>query len=479
MATSAGCTAAGHWATRAPPAARPAPTCPELYSRLSAYVRTAQKRASLCCSDPVQQQLLANLSYVSCDGTAPLSVSRVLSGGLRVPRDGLTIAMIGDSTMSQLYEAVLFALYDASVPIRLVTRSGSENRLPKLYARDAACSMLPGRFPPAGGSELWLDLRRGRPCEPSHYARHSSHWDECALLPTSEMHIGEGGDGAAGGAGGAGAVGGAAAERVTLEFWRFDTAEKGARECGGGGAAQFAQRVGAAASRADIVFANVGVHYNDRVASAGLYERALGTLFSTLINGTVTHSPGGGGVHGGRRARRRGRGAAGAHRYFVESFPQHFRTPSGSGTWGDHVASEKRKPARLRCPGTCVAVTRRDWRNELAEAVAARYGLAESIVRISDVLRPLHVLHKPASRRRCAGQDCTHYCYDAALWEAVLDPLLRRVVVAAAQLAAADRTRPASLLAGQRARRNAHTHTAATRASSSARATAPPRTKPR
>ena len=185
------------------------------------------------------------------------------------------MAFLGDSAMNQLFEAIMFALYDAGVPLTWVSRSGSEDQRPELYERDAACSLRQKR-PAKGGSELHLSLRHGQPCEPSHYTRRAAHWEACAHLPASELWIG------------APPAGSARDTRTVLRHWRVDKADGGPAACPN--ASFFAARVDAAARGADVLFANVGLHYNSRHAKAlGLadYQQAL-TITIITINTIIT-----------------------------------------------------------------------------------------------------------------------------------------------------------------------------------------------
>ena len=345
------CFGAGHWVERPGPPPPPL-VCPVLFSRISAYVRNARQRERLCCTEIVQQQLLQNLSYASCDGRV-LSATQLLDGV------GLNVAFLGDSAMNQLFEAIMYALYDAGVPLTLVSRSGSEDQRPELYERDAACSLRQKR-PAKGGSELHLSLRHGQPCAPSHYVRRAAQWEACAHLPAAELWVG------------APPTGAARDTRSVLRFWRVDKADDGpaarrvsrtspmpvyaptascahrraptrpssprestrrraARTCYSptwASTTTVATRRRAPAMpccayrcfRCALCAAVTRALHVHCVQALGLadYQRALRTLFARLAP-----------MRGG---------------FFVETFPQHFHTRSGSGLYAERVDNPRCQP---------------------------------------------------------------------------------------------------------------------------------------
>lgn len=368
------CTSPGSWSVTSTPT-EAKPPCPLLYSRLSKYVRDARQRAGLCCTEGAQQELMRTLQWASCDGQM-LRPASVLLGARP-----LTVGLMGDSTMSQIFEALLFDLYESGTPLTYIERSGEEEKRPELYATDAACTVRPGAQPRRGGSKVSLVLQRGASCTATRYSQRAPHWEKCLHLPAVELRLGPEPPETE------------VDTRSALRFWRIDKDDNGPKLCPN--ATFFTQRMQAVLRGSDVTFFNVGLHYNHERSE---YE----TTLRTMLKAIATH----------RRS------------FFMHTFPQHFHSRSGSGLWGDFLADGPRTGACI--PG-CINATRRQWRNAMLERVAADVGLSDRLVRIDHILRPLHLLHRPRTSR-CAGQDCTHYCFHPRLWSPVLDLLLRSVV---------------------------------------------------
>jgi len=238
---------------------------------------------------------------------------------------------------------------------------------------------------------------------------------------------------------------------ATIRFYRTDGpfAKPKAGACGT--AAAFSRRIAAAASGADILVANVGMHYNrpapasraaswraknepDAAHSPTAYESAGKTLLDRLEEAAE----------------------GGALALAMESFVQHFFTDDGSGDYAHRDPAEERREqsrvGRLKAQGgpwegcRCgqlgqSSAGRPDWRNErLAAWLQARSEQAGgagrprvALLPLAALLRPMHDLHQ--TRRQCdspasGGQfkDCLHICMHPRTWEVLTEPLFRRVV---------------------------------------------------
>lgn len=260
------CTSPGRWSSSATPTLRHE-QCPLLFSRMSQYVDTALKREGLCCSARSQREVLNSLMYESCDGRL-LRAVKVLGTNT----GGLNVGFLGDSTMFQIVEALYIDLYQSGVQLSFVTRSGEEEMRPELYRPDEACTLRSGARVKRGGSELHFRLSRGEACKTGKYVARSPHWEKCTHLPVLEFRVGPE------------PPGDTEDRRTAVRFWRLDTptSKKDApQECRG--ASFLGQRIAEVVRRSDIVFANLGLHFNSNRFKGGTYGAILGEIFQGFV----------------------------------------------------------------------------------------------------------------------------------------------------------------------------------------------------
>lgn len=265
--------------------------CPLYLSRFSTYTPPDKMRWA-CCSERWQQSAISRLRHETCDGRI-VSVPRLLSA-----LHGRTLSLVGDSTMNQMFD-MLGARLDAAGEVSEITRRRAEHNLEaRHYAQDAVCSerTTAGDRPRTGGSTArfrlepgeWRASVRARASECASLTRASSRGlgaRRCSLLscngtsgkkafealcrqlpdeiwtppcivlchmiealrrqlPDEEIWVRR--------------------ANATIRFYRTDGpfAKPKAGACGT--AAAFSRRIAAAASGADILVANVGMHYNRR-----------------------------------------------------------------------------------------------------------------------------------------------------------------------------------------------------------------------
>ena len=298
-----------------------------------------------CCGE--RRAAAESLHYVACDGGGAVAIGDLLRA-LR----GRTLAMVGDSTMDQLWTALVDSLYQR--PMEASANASAIEARPALYMTqrvleydvaprnlnaDAMCTVSHTSPPRLGGSEnhYRLDPRLPTPCRlVQHGGGQSAFWPlrtMCGALPDNEMWL--------------------EAERVRFLFYRLDSnASKSVRAAwqrshGPCGSARhnFDAKVEAAIASADVVVANLGVWYaREQTAD---YRRDVRYLLRTLRRASEQS--------GGRQLT-----------LFREATPQHFPTATGSGTYEDRLDARKAArgataagwgaSARSGCQRTCSAL---------------------------------------------------------------------------------------------------------------------------
>lgn len=401
------CIDAGHWATTAPQPVLPTvEQCPPILSRYS-WIGTPQERAIECCTGH-RQKAVREHQFVPCDATPP-TLADVL-GALR----GRTVALVGDSTMHQLWTALVAEIFAAGRPIDVTQRVLEFDLQPQNHNRDDMCTVSHTNTPRIGGCENLFRLHsRGKPmCNlTSHKGGKGAdfQWQlrpMCESTPDLEMRL--------------------PGAEVTFLFYRMDAnRSKDVRAAwrrthGHCVTAQknFGDKLEAAGRSADVILANIGVWYGHEQTSE--YRADVAHILARLRAFT----------------------AAGKLALYRESVVQHFPTSSGSGLYeertDDQPAASSRRGPRLglkrssSCPTQCADLgpgfaDRLDWRNRVLHELVAQSGFApERVLPVASLLRPMAALHKN-TKRQCM-LDCTHYCYHPALWAVLLDALYRRLL---------------------------------------------------
>lgn len=413
------CLEAGQFVARKAPTAllSESASCPAILSRFS-WMGTAAERRIECCTGERETALAAH-RFVPCDGHRAPKLGAVLTA-LR----GRTVALVGDSTLLQLWTALLAELYHLPATLEITQRVLEYDIRPENHNQDAMCTISHSRPPRQGGSvnRFRFDARASPyPCNlTSHRGGPSaSRWPllaECHALPDLEMMVPE--------------------ADVQFLFYRVDAnstksvrpAFKHASRCRTR-ERLFNAKIEAAMKAADVVLANIGVWYG----SGAEWDRKYPGRTSARYAADVQHVL-------ARLATLAPQGKLGLWR---ESTPQHFPSQSGSGLYeerdkgmdGAFTAGKAAKAGKKRggtggCLGACPALgpewaSKLDWRNEVASGLAASVGLpSEAIVPVASILRPMQAVHKPT--KWACGLDCTHYCYHPHLWSALLDGLYRR-----------------------------------------------------
>ena len=106
-------------------------TCPPLLQRF--MPPDPGHAARICCdTSPVQRAIMASLTLATCDRL------HLTPTDLLVALRGKTLVMVGDSTMKQLWDDLLVALFDVAYETN-ITRITDE--LPSAYGFDEACML--------------------------------------------------------------------------------------------------------------------------------------------------------------------------------------------------------------------------------------------------------------------------------------------------------------------------------------------------
>lgn len=425
---SARCTGAGSWEPVDPLYKRPFGTarqaCPAILSRYS-WIGTYAERSVECCGpgDPIREAAIRTNRFKSCDaanGRTPPTIETLLNA-----LQGRTVAFVGDSTMHQLWTALIAEVFAAKRPMDVTQRVLEFNIKADNHNRDDMCTVSHSNPPKGGGSEntFHLDARMQPRCNlTNHKGEHAFNmatnpWPlrpMCESIPDLELTV---------------PAGRTPATAARFLFYRVDMNQsKSIRQnwrkthshCASA-YKNFEAKIEAASDKADVVMANIGVWYGETMATA--YRSEVGYILSKLS----ALAP---------------MGKLGLYR---ESIVQHFPTQSGSGLYEERDAALKggggggggskgrrQQLLKLSCPTHCSDLsgkyaTQLDWRNRiLHEEVAARRFPPEQVVPVASLLRPMAKLHK-MTKFKC-GLDCTHYCYHPDLWAALLDGFYRRVL---------------------------------------------------
>ena len=444
--------------------------CPAILSRYS-WIGTYDERAVECCGpdDAEREAPLRTMRFAACDddagedahrsrrgGDAPISVRDVVRA-LR----GKTVAFVGDSTMHQLWTALVAELFAAGIPLDVTQRVLEFNIGRDNHNRDDMCTVSHTNPPRGGGCENTFRLdARMRP----HRCNLTDHkgapafnlatnpWPlrpQCESLPDLELALpSEEVVQEAQLAGGGGGVPAPHAPHggVRFLFYRMDWNRSKTVRAGwqkthghcGSAYKNFNAKLDAAAGAADVILANVGVWYGHAMEKA--YRSDVDYIIARLLRFSGGGGRGGGG--GGGDTRKLG--------LFRESIVQHFPTRSGSGLYEEWVTPGSRGAGRHKggggalggrlgrlkgtasCPSRCPDLgadyaDRLDWRNRVLHEQAASRGFPpEHIVPVASLLRPMGALHKRT--KWACSLDCTHYCYHPDLWAALLDGVYRRIL---------------------------------------------------
>jgi len=400
------CLEAGRWAAvAAQPKLPDVEQCPPILSRYS-WIGTPSERAVECCTGH-RQKAVREHHFVPCDAPTPPTIADVLAA-LR----GRTVAMVGDSTMHQLWTALVAEIFATGRPVDVTQRVLEFDLQPQNHNKDDMCTVSHTNTPRIGGCENTFRLHaRSRPM--CNLTRHQGgkgadfKWQlrpMCESIPDLELRV--------------------PAADVTFLFYRMDANRtRGVRAAwqrthGHCGTAKknFADKLDAAGRNADALVANIGVWYGHE--EKGAYRADVAHVLARLQAFT----------------------AAGKLAMYRESVVQHFPTASGSGLYEERTdggPAAKRgglrgAVARSTCPTQCAALGDRfanqlDWRNRVLHELVARTGFAaERVLPVAALLRPMAHLHKN-TKWHCT-LDCTHYCYHPAVWSALLDSFYRRLI---------------------------------------------------
>ena len=500
-----------------------ASSCPAFLGRFGWHHDPESMRLQ-CCSSTLQQRVLSRFKHHSCDQQS-VPIARVLRA-LR----GKSVALVGDSTMNQLWNALMLAVDTAGYRQVWTHRIPDFFIEPRYYNNDTYCSLSHDVKAKGGGSELAFELRprvrkrlaasdgslrSQRPCRVlSAKGGVQPPWPlrtDCLKLPEVEVHVSETNTRFA-----FYRMDGNFTRRTSRSYWKKEYAHCLTSEMHLG-------RLDAAARTSDVIITNLGVHYNfyTTVPEHGFeaYKSAMSHAL-TVLDGAA---------------------AQGKLGLFAESFVQHFANPAGDGLFAENEpkpndSAEQRQPQlhaqrvreRLKTSGPLLKMARENARSiqarqansklsarptrlnaksltlrtkrqhagkqggagrrlaakaagrlaakaagRLAAKAAGRpvpipahrgpscqcaalkgrfqeqqdarnellWKLArpERVWPIAALLRPLHMLHR-LTKQGCRQLDCTHYCFNPLLFEALLDGLFRRILNWGAASATAARS---------------------------------------
>ena len=247
------CLGAGRWE---PTALRPelpeSQHCPPILSRYS-WIGTARERAVECCTGH-RQHAVRTHRFVTCD-EAP-HARPTLPDALDAVR-GRTVAFVGDSTMHQLWTALVAEIFASRRVLDVTQRVLEFDLRPENHNSDEMCTVSHTKPPRLGGCEnvFRLDARARPACNlTSHRGGKGAdgEWQlrpQCLALPDLELSLPEDG--------------------VRFLFYRVDANRSKTvraawqRTHGHCGSAKknFDDKLDAAGKTADVVVANIGVWY--------------------------------------------------------------------------------------------------------------------------------------------------------------------------------------------------------------------------
>ena len=376
------------------------------------------ERAVECCTGHRQAAITHNV-FRACDGAAAPKVLEMLEA-LR----GRTIVFLGDSTMHQLWTALVAEIFRVGQPIDVTQRVLEFDLRPQNHNRDDMCTVSHTNQARIGGCENNFRLHRHRSPMCNHTGYQGGKgadglWQlrpQCLSIPDLELSLPEAG--------------------VRFKFFRMDnnksktvraawqrthahcqTAKK-----------NFEDKIRAAAKAGDAVIANIGVWYGHEARQQ--YRADVDYVLSQLQALPA--------------------GKLGLYR---ESVVQHFPTLSGSGLFeersdvspwagggrrllsgfgsrraGGFGGALGGKKCHRQCADLGAAYADKlDWRNQIVhELVEARGFPRDNVVPVASLLRPMAAAHKN-TKWQCT-LDCTHYCYHPDLWAALLDGVYRRLI---------------------------------------------------
>ena len=240
-------------------------SCPALISRYSAYVRTAQAREIECCSSKPQTELLAKLRLRTCDS------ERIRVDTVMESLHDRTIALIGDSTLHQLYDALVFDLRRASLPFSSILRDSERESQTGNFDEDQGCVAASGPRGKSkvGGSEVRFHFQWDTEphCKVVGWTPKTQHFSKCRLLPDEELYL--------------------ATTNTRLLWYRtngnFTSKKQG--HCGDQ-YHTFGGRLDAAIAASDTLLLSLGTWYNedDPVATPAAYSSDVGYMFSRFAS---------------------------------------------------------------------------------------------------------------------------------------------------------------------------------------------------
>jgi hypothetical protein len=418
------CLGAGSWSSVAPRPSLPDHVqCPAILSRYS-WIGSAAERAVECCTGHRQDSIVRHV-FRSCESengskAAAPSITDVLAA-LR----GRTVVFLGDSTMHQLWTALVAEIFASGQPIDVTQRVLEFDLRPQNHNRDGMCTVSHTNQARLGGCEntFRLHSRSWPTCNHTGYQGGRGAdgvWQlrpQCLSIPDLELSLPDVG--------------------VHFKFFRVDnnksktvraawqrthshcqTAKK-----------NFDDKLTAATATADALIANIGVWYGederpqyradvDHILSRlqALPGWKLGLYRESIVQHFPTQS--GSGLYEERSDTSRPRGRRLAGRGRLAGLGKHLGKAFGGG----------RPRCQPRCAdlGATFAKTL-DWRNAVLHELVTQRGFpAANVVPVASLLRPMAAVHK--STKWACTLDCTHYCYHPNLWAALLDGVYRRLI---------------------------------------------------
>ena len=383
--------------------------CPPILSRYS-WIGTAPERAIECCTSGHQQAAITKNIFLPCDADraslGDADVGTPLADMLRVLR-GRTVAFVGDSTMHQLWTALVADIFALGQPIDVTQRVLEFDLRPDNHNRDDMCTVSHTNTARLGGCENKFRLHRHMSPTCNHTGYRGGKGADgvwqlkpmCEALADLELWLPQ--------------------ASVGFKFFRMDANRSKTvrvawqRTHGHCGAAKrnFVDKLAAATEASDAVVANVGVWYGS--AESRQYRSDVNYILSRL-----QALP------------------AGKLGLFRESVVQHFPTASGSGLYEERedaspLGAKRASRAFSRCHTQCAPLghgfrNTLDWRNAVLHDLVRERGFPISnVVPVASLLRPMAAAHK-STKWKCT-LDCTHYCYHPDLWAALLDGVYRRL----------------------------------------------------
>lgn len=358
------------------PRASSVDSCPLPYRRVKDDLQPGRTE-SLCCS----AERTPSLRLETCDGR--VHTLPELTPWLR----GRTVALVGDSLLNHLY--VEWSRRIGAVEPKAARGDGGGGRP---LSRDAVlqaslahwCAQDTARAPERESFSLSHNVT---------LLKYSMHRRETARCNASADPTRRWLEGPAGGDRGGGRIGSLRGYDVDLSM------------------------LDAAMARADVIIVNLGVHWRD--GHQRHYRRAVRAVLEQI---KAANRRGDGGDNSGGEGVSRRSGNSWPVALYKQSTPQHFASTDGSGYYEKRRRGEGPGARGSRCAplGASRPSSGNQWRTAIeAEEASAVFGddASDFVVPTFGALAARWDGHTPP--------DCTHACFEPALWDGMFDPFVR------------------------------------------------------